>query len=79
VLLWNNAKEKPSTHTKFEALWIRPYIVKKIPSFNSYMLKHMKGKMLMLLVNVKPLKGLFTCNFLVSLYIVLFYFVYYYC
>lgn len=25
VMLWNKAKEKLSMHTKFEALWIRPY------------------------------------------------------
>jgi hypothetical protein len=29
VLLWNKAKEKPSLHTKFEALWIDPYMIKK--------------------------------------------------
>jgi hypothetical protein len=30
VLFWNKAKEKPSMHTKFEALWIRPYLIEKI-------------------------------------------------
>jgi hypothetical protein len=25
VLLWNKAKEKPSLHSKFDALWIGPY------------------------------------------------------
>jgi len=39
VLLWNKEKEKPSMHTKFEALWIMPYIIEKIMVFNSYMLK----------------------------------------
>jgi hypothetical protein len=38
VLLSNKAKEKPSMHTKLEALWIRPYIVEKILGFNSYMI-----------------------------------------
>jgi hypothetical protein len=60
VLLWNKAKQKTSIHTKFEELWIRPYIIEKILIFNSYMLKDMKGKMLMLLVNEKHLKGFFT-------------------
>jgi hypothetical protein len=38
VLLWNKAKEKPSMYTKFGALWIGPYIIKKILGFNSYIL-----------------------------------------
>jgi hypothetical protein len=29
VLVWNKAKEKSSMHTKFEALWIRPYTLRK--------------------------------------------------
>jgi hypothetical protein len=60
VLLWNKAKEKPSMDTKFEALWIGPYIVEKILGFNSYMLHDMKGKILMFPINGKHLKGLFT-------------------
>jgi hypothetical protein len=39
-------------HIKFEALWIGPYIIKIIQGFNSYMLKDMKGKMLMLMGNI---------------------------
>jgi hypothetical protein len=35
-------------HTKFEALWIGPYIIEKILGYNSYMLKDMKGTTLML-------------------------------
>jgi hypothetical protein len=42
VLLWNKSKEKPLMHTKFIALYIRPYIVEKILGFNSYMLKEIK-------------------------------------
>jgi hypothetical protein len=60
VLLWNKAKEKPSMHIKFEALWIGPYIVKNILGFNSYMLQYMMSKILMLPINEKHLKGLFT-------------------
>jgi hypothetical protein len=60
VLLWNKSKEKPSMHTKFEALWIGPYIINKILGFNSYMLKYMKGKILMLSMNGKHLKGFLT-------------------
>jgi hypothetical protein len=60
VLLWNKAKEKPFMHTKFEALWIRPYVVEKILGFNFYMLQYMKGKILMLLVNEQHLKGFFS-------------------
>jgi hypothetical protein len=47
-------------HTKFEALWIGPYIIDKILDFNSYMLKDMKGKLLMFPINGKHLKGFFT-------------------
>jgi hypothetical protein len=60
VLLWNKAKENPSMHTKFEALWIRPYVIEKILGFNSYMLQDMKGKRLMFPVNGKHLKGFFS-------------------
>jgi hypothetical protein len=60
VLLWNKAKENPSMHMKFEALWIRPYVIEKILGFNSYMLQDMKGKRLMLPVNGKHLKGFFS-------------------
>jgi hypothetical protein len=59
VLLWNKAKEKPSMHTKFEALWIGSYIIENIMGFNSYMLKDMKGKMLMFHVNGRHLKIFF--------------------
>jgi hypothetical protein len=59
VLLWNKAKEKPSMHTKFEALWIGPYVIKNILGFNSSILQDMKGKRLMLPVNEKHLKGFF--------------------
>jgi hypothetical protein len=30
VLLWNKDKEKPSLHSKFEALWIGPYQIENI-------------------------------------------------
>jgi hypothetical protein len=60
VLLWNKAKEKLCMHTKFEALWIRPYVVENILGFKSYMLQDMKGKILMLPINGKHLKGLFS-------------------
>jgi hypothetical protein len=59
VLLWNKAKEKPSMHTKFEALWIGPYIIENILGFNSYMLKDMKGTVHMLPVNGQHLKSFF--------------------
>jgi hypothetical protein len=49
-----------SMHTKFEALWIGPYFIEKMLDFNSYMLKDMKGKMLMLVVNGQHPKNLFT-------------------
>jgi hypothetical protein len=73
VLLWKKAKEKPSMLTKFEALWIGPYIIEKIMGLNSYMLKYMKSKMLMLHVNGQHFKGFFTWNFLISLYMFFFY------
>jgi hypothetical protein len=60
VLLWNKAKEKPSMHRKFEAIWIRPYVVEKILGFNTYMLQDMKDKRFILRVNGQHLKGLFS-------------------
>jgi hypothetical protein len=43
VLLWKKEKEKPSFHTKFEALWIGPYQIERVIGYNSYSLKDMKG------------------------------------
>jgi hypothetical protein len=60
VLLWNKGKENLSIHTKFEALWIGPYVIEKILGFNSYMLQDMKGQRLMLPVNWQHLKGFFS-------------------
>jgi hypothetical protein len=60
VLLWNKSKEKPSMHTKFEALCIGPYIIDKILGFNFYMLKDKKGKILMFPIKRQHLKGFFT-------------------
>jgi hypothetical protein len=57
VLLWNKAEEKSSMHTKFEALYIRPYVIEKILGFKSYMNQDMKGKKLFFPVNEKHLKG----------------------
>jgi hypothetical protein len=59
VLLWNKAKEKPSFHTKFEALWIGPYQIENILGFNSYLLKNMDGTIQTLPVNGKYLKHFF--------------------
>jgi hypothetical protein len=59
VLLWNKAKEKPSFHTKFEALWIGPYQIQKIIGYNSYLLKNMKGIIQSLLVNEQHMKNFF--------------------
>jgi hypothetical protein len=56
VLLWNKEKEKPSLHTKFEALWIGPYMIEKVLGYNSYLLKDMKGTIQMFPVNGKHLK-----------------------
>jgi hypothetical protein len=46
-------------HKKFESLWIGPYIIENILVVNAYMLKDMKGKMLMLLVNGKHFRSFF--------------------
>ena len=59
VFLWNKAKENPSFHTKFEALWISPYQNEKVIGFNSYLLKDMKGTIQGFPVNGKYLKYLF--------------------
>jgi len=59
VLIWNKAKEKTSMQKKFEVLWIGPYIIENILGFNGYMLKYMKGKMLMFHVNQLHLKRFF--------------------
>jgi hypothetical protein len=57
VLLWNKEKEKPSQHTKFEALWIVPYEIEKILGYNSYLLRDMKGTVHILSINEKQLKS----------------------
>jgi hypothetical protein len=59
VLLWNKAKEKPSFHTKFEALWIGPYQIEKVIGYNSYLFKDMKGMIQPFPMNGKYLKNLF--------------------
>jgi hypothetical protein len=48
VFLRNKAKENPSLHTKFEPLWIGPFIIENILGYNSYLLKDMKGIVQML-------------------------------
>jgi hypothetical protein len=48
VLLWNKEKEKPSLHSKFDALWIGPYQIEKICGFNSYLIKGMDDQLLKL-------------------------------
>ena len=60
VLLWNEDKEKLLMHAKFEALCIGPFFVKKILGFNFYMLQDMNGKIVMLPINRKHLKGFFS-------------------
>jgi hypothetical protein len=60
VLLWNKAKEKPSLHSKFDALWIGPYQIENICGFNSYLLKGMDDQVLKLSVNGQHLKHLFS-------------------
>jgi hypothetical protein len=60
VLLWNKEKEKPSLHTKFEALWIGPYLIEKVLGYNSYLLKDMKGTVQTFPVNGKHLKIFFS-------------------
>jgi hypothetical protein len=60
VLLWNKAKEKSSLHTKFEALWIGPYVIEKVLGYNSYLLRDMKGTIQMFPVNGQHLKSFFS-------------------
>jgi hypothetical protein len=60
VLLWNKEKEKPSLHTKFEALWIGSYVNEKVIGNNSYLLRDMKGIVHTFLVNGKHLKRYFS-------------------
>jgi len=58
VLLWNKEKENPSLHTKFEVLWIVPYIIEKNLGYKSYLIKDMKGTVQMFPVNGQHLKSL---------------------
>jgi hypothetical protein len=60
VLLWNKGGEKPSLHTKFEALWIGPYLNENVLGYNPYLLKDMKGTIQTLLSNGKYLKIFFS-------------------
>jgi hypothetical protein len=59
VFLWNKEKENPSSHTKFEALWIDPYQIERINGRNSYILKDMNGTIQSFPVNGKYLKHFF--------------------
>ena len=43
--------------TKFEALWIGPYMIEKFLGYNSYLLRDMKGTVQMLPVNRRHLKS----------------------
>jgi len=56
VLLCNKEKEKPSLHTKFDALWIGLYTFENILGYNSYLLKDMKGTIQVFSVNGEHLK-----------------------
>ena len=45
VLMWNKAKEDPGKHTKFEFLWIGPFIIHQDYGNNSYLLAHLDGSL----------------------------------
>ena len=45
VLLWDKAKEKIGSHTKFQCLWIGPYQIAKILGENTFRLSSLQGNL----------------------------------
>ena len=59
VLLWDKAKEKLGSHTKFQHLWIGPYQIAEILGENTFRLSTLDGEYLPLPVNRRFLKHYF--------------------
>lgn len=59
ILMWDKAKEKPDSHTKFQRLWIGPYKIAKILGENTFRLGTLDGEFLPFLVNGQFLKHYF--------------------
>ena len=51
VLLWDKAKEKLGSHTKFQCLWTGPYQIMEILGENTFRLNSLQGEFLPLPIN----------------------------
>lgn len=56
VLKWDEDKEKPGKHTKFDASWSGPYIITSCKEANAFPLSKLDGKELFIPVNGIHLK-----------------------
>ena len=59
VLLWDKAKQKLGSHTKFQCLWTGPYQIAEILGENTFRLSSLQGKFLPFPVNGQFLKYYF--------------------
>jgi hypothetical protein len=56
VLKWDNMREDPGKHGKFDHLWLRPYNIVVVKGNNSFSLQKLEGDLLESPVNGRFLK-----------------------
>ena len=59
VLRWDKAHEDKGEHTKFQPLWLGPYVIVENLGPNTFCLKTLQGQLSTLLVNWHALKKYF--------------------
>ena len=59
VLRWDKAHEDKGEHTKFQCLWLGPYVIAENLGPNTFRLKTLQGQLDTLLVNGHALKKYF--------------------
>lgn len=57
VLKWDEEKEKPRKHKKFDSLWSRPYVISKRIGPNAFEITRLDGHILPITVNGQHLKS----------------------
>jgi len=60
VLKWDKSHEEKGKHTKFQSLWIKPFVVCDKIFHHTYCLKSLDGKMDSLPVSGQDLKKIFS-------------------
>jgi len=56
VLLWDSAHVDKGKHTKFQKLWLGPYIITFVVGNNSCLLKYTDGRLILYTTNGSHLK-----------------------